>query len=280
MKLGNVARWADTTKLYDAYSTSPRHVMMAQVSSYIDNQQDGSISKRRPISFAPNQTVPPRRVVTYYGERWIVGDQLQDMWEGHVIRVSAACKKVTGGYRVLTPGEAALDSPGLMAYGQLTYLKDTVNSLTESAYSPQYEVQFAYGEPITARKVVKTDLGYLHIRSVYPVLDGFICAVSDDLGADARQAVTLRTRGAYDSATDTYATTNVSTFGIVLDYYKLYGKDTALEAAMQPGDLTLLVAASVATVVVGQTLALYGAEWKVLGLKTDADSNALHIRRT
>lgn len=278
MKLANAARWADKTKLYDAYSPS-KLVLKAQVSSYVDNQLDGSISKRRVISFSPSSVLPDRRVVTYADERWIVGDTLSDMWNGKLIRVSAATKKVTGLYKILTAGQAALNALGVSAYAQLIYLKDTVNTQTTSAYSPQYEVYFSSTEVVAQGAIINTGANYLHVRSSYPVLDGFVCAISDELGPNARKPIVLKTRGSYNATTDSYSTTVVNTFGILADFYKLYGHDTPLTYSQVPGDFTLLVASSAATPVVGEQLTLDGLEWRILGSVLDGDAYRLHIRR-
>lgn len=278
MKLRNAARWADTTRLYDAYDPS-KFVMLAQISSYIDNQQDGAISKRRVMSFAPENVIPPRRVITYEGEIWIMGDHMVDMWKGKPIRTSVATKKSTGLYKIRQPGQAALAAGGVEAYGQLIYLKDTVNTQTNSQYSPQYEVYFASSEQLAAGRVLVSDDNYLHVRSFYPLLDGFVCAVSDELGADARKPITLRSRGAYDSTTDSYAETNTNTYAILLDYYKLYGKETALAYNQLPGDMTLLVAASAVSPVVGEIVVMTGNDWRILAAGADQDGYRLHIRR-
>lgn len=278
MKLTNTARWADRTKLYDAYSPKT-FALLAQVSSFIDNQQDGAISKRRAISFAPGLELPVRRAVTYAGEVWIIGDTMSDMWKGRPIRVSAATKKATGKYIVRTPGQAALATGGLEAFGQVIYLKDTVNTTVTSQYSPQYEVHFASTETVRDGMVIVLQNNYLHVRSCYPILDGFVCATSDELGPDARQSIVYHARGAYNSATDSYSTSNTSTSAIVIDYYKLYGKETALTIDQLPGDLTLLVAASALSPKVGETLTLYAKEWRVLGVTATQDGFSLHIRR-
>lgn len=277
MKLANAARWADRTRLYDAYSG--RFVMNAQVSSYIDNQMDGAISKRRVISFAPDNTLPARRAVTYANERWIIGDTLSDMWKGRVIRLSAASKKVTGLYRIMTPGQAALDQTGTEAYGQLVYLKDTVNTIETSAYSPQFEVYFAAGEPSQQGYIVKLPDRYLHVRSVYPILDGFITAVSDDIGPDARVEVTLYERGDFDPITDSYPETESDTFGILVDFYKLYGKDTPLTYNQLPGDMTLLLSNAVNRPKVGIRILARGEHWTVMQVVDTFDAYRLQLRR-
>lgn len=278
MKLANAARWADKTGLYDAYSPT-KLALRAQVSSYVDNQLDGSISKRRVISFGPKAVLPPRRVVAYADEQWIVGDTLSDMWNGRLVRVSAATKKVTGLYSIKTAGQAALNATGVQAFGQLIYLKDTVNTTTTSAYSPQYEVYFSSTEAIPEGCIIYTGDNYLHVRSSYPVLDGFVCAISDELGANARKAVALKVRGSYNPTTDSYSTAVVNTNGILADFYKIYGHDTPLTYQQVPGDFTLLLASSAATPVVGERLTVDGLEWNILGSVLSGDYYRLHIRR-
>ena len=279
MKLANTARWADKTKLYDAYQPN-KLVMHAQISSYIDNQMDGAISKRRVISFSPTQKIPPRRVVTYTGERWIVGDTLVDHWRGKAIRVAAASKKVTGSYQILSGAEAALGSEGVEAFGQLLYLKDTVNTTDTSTYSPQFEVYFAAGEPVSQGRFIKVPTGYVHVRSLYPVLDGFLCAISDDIG-EARKAVELKSKGTYNSASDSWPETSTAFYGMLVDFYKLYGKDTPLTYNQVTGDMSLIMAKASATPKAGDNLIVDLVSWKVMQVyEHETNSYRLHLRRS
>lgn len=278
MSLHRASRWADKTEIRDAYAPGPV-LMRAQISSYIDNQQDGSISKRRVISFAPGSTLPSRRVITYLGETWLVGDVLQDAFKGRAVRVSAATKKATGLYTIRTPGQAALGAGGTAAYGQLIYLKDTVNTTNTSQYSPQFEIYFSSTETVVKGQVIVGGSNYYHVRSFYPLLDGFVCAVSDELGPDCRQAATLRLRGAYNASTDSYSETTVNTFGILIDFYKLYGYETAIAYKAEVGDMTLVIANSVGAPKVGDSAVISGIVWNILGSTTDSDAYRLHIRR-
>lgn len=276
MKLRNVARRADDTELYDAYTGA--FLFRAQVSSFIDNQLDGAISKRRPISFAPDKRLPRRMVIQYGGERWILGDVLKDFHRGRPIRVSAAAKKATGLFSILTPGQAAANLAGADAYGQLLYLKDTVDTNTTSAYSAQFEVYFSITEAAPRYGLLKLGNSYFHIRSSYPVVDGFVCAICDELG-EARVPAVFQQRGAYSPATDTYAETLINTHVIEFDYYKLYNKPTADAAKQVTGDLTLLVAATAVTPVVGNEVTYRGAQWRVFGVEPDQDAWRTHVRR-
>lgn len=279
MKLANTARWADKTRLYDAYQPQ-KLVMYAQISSYIDNQMDGAISKRRVISFSPTQKIPPRRVVTYSNERWIVGDTLVDHWRGKAVRVAAASKKVTDSYRILSGAQASQDLLGVEAYGQLLYLKDTVNSTDTSSYSPQFEVFFAAGEPVRQGYFIKVDWGYVHVRSLYPVLDGFLCAISDDLG-EARKAALLESKGLYNAATDSYPVTTATVHGMLVDFYKLYGKDTPLTYNQVTGDMTFIMAKVYGTPKAGDNLSIDSVSWKILQVyEHESDSFRLHLRRS
>ncbi len=276
MKLSQAALWADNTLLYDAYDPSVL-ALKAQVSSYIDNQLDGAISKRRVISFAPGLNPPARRVAIWGGETWIIGDQLQDFWKGKPLRVSAATKRATGLYTINTPAQAVNAAGGTEAFCQMVYYKDTVDPITTSQYTPQYQLFFSSVEDVKPGYVVVTnDQRYLHVRSAYPILDGFVCAEADELGFNARNTVTHYALGEYNVAADAKEETAEEVNALVLDYFQLYGRETALAYGQAPGDLTFIVASAPAA---GERYMLDGLVYNVLGVKTNMDGFTLHMRR-
>lgn len=275
-RLARAARWADNVALYDAYGNQQRPALMGQISSYIDSQQDGSISKRRVISFAPDQTLPPRRVLTYLGETWLVGDTLQDAWKGKPIRVSAATKKATGLYWIRSAAQTLAQAGGVQAYGQLIYLKDTVNTTVTSAYSPQFEVYFASSESVKAGDVIVSDDNYLLVRSVYPLLDGFVCATADEVGPAALRTVNIFTRGEYDADLDAAPDGWVPVLGLVAEFYKTYRYVNSLVPREATGDLAVFVALDTS---VGDRLEFDGFAWNVLARETVSGALRLHVRR-
>jgi hypothetical protein len=163
------------------------------------------------------------------------------------------------------------------AYGQLVYFKDTVDPTTTSEYTTQFQAFFSSAETVKPGYVLVADDGrYLHVRTSYPILDGFICCESDDLGYEALKTATWVTTGDYDVATDTKAEVQTAVEVLVLDYFQLYGRETAMAYGQSPGDLTFIVAQQPKA---GDEYALDGLRYSVLEVKTNQDAFTLHMRR-
>ena len=78
-----------------------------------------------------------------------------------------------------------LASGGTAAYAQLEYLKDTVNTVSDADYDPQYEIFFASDETLSKGYFLVGSSGIYRVRSVYLHLAGFNTAVSDKLDVTA-----------------------------------------------------------------------------------------------
>lgn len=282
MKLKNAARYFDNDSVTDGYSGVP--LFKAQFSSFEESAPDGSFSRRRTVSVAPEVAPADRRVVMVQGLRWIMGELVTDGFKDKPIRKTASAKEVTDLFTLLTPGEAALRSPTgtATAYGHMRYLKDTVNSLTESAYNPQYDVSFAITEDIQVGKFIRSARGLLHVRSVQFANEGYWTATSDELSRTPEPnsaEVDVVFSGEYDPVTEAYGT-STSVTGILIDLYKLYDFKTQADPRNQAGDMTLIIAKSSLTPSPGQELTLTGETWKAIRYTSYADAWNLQIRRS
>lgn len=287
MKLANAAKYFDNDVVYDGYTNA--QIFKAQFSSYEGAQPDGSFQRRRVISMDPSLSAPARRVIKVYNDRWVMGIPVEDGWKGRTIRRTAACKLATDYYEVLTPGQAALRTAGTVnVYAYTEYVKDTVNTPTDSDYDPQYLV--AFGEKIADGMFLKSADHYLRVRSAYPEPSGFEHVTADEIeysyGGDFTDGelygrnceVTAAFSGTYNPVTDTDAA-GVTTTGILLDMYKLYRYATAADAKNGPGDMTLVVAKSAITPLPGRTVTIAGLSWKIFGVSGHMDAWNLHLRR-
>ena len=280
MKLINAARLADWDTATDGYSGN--YLFKAQFSSFDGASPDGSWARRRTVSVAPGIAPAPRSVVVVQGVRWIMGTLVSDTYKDRPIRQTSSAKEVTDIYQILTPGQAALQqSVPLTAYGHLEHLKDTVNSLTDSAYDAQYEAAFALSETIRSGHFLRSPRNFLHIRSVHMTADGFWMATADDLtttneglGTD----VLATFAGSFDPVTETFAP-GATVPVIVVDLYKLYNFNTQADQRNQAGDMSLLVAKSSTTPVAGQDIQVNGRKWRNVRFTEYRDAWNVHIRK-
>ena len=282
MKLKNAAKYFDTDSVYDAYSGD--YLFKAQFSTFEGASPDGSFHRRRTVSVAPEVIAAPRRVVTVQGTTWIMGELIVEGFKDKPIRKSSSAKEVTGLYDLLTPGQAALREPtGLsQLYGHANYLKDTVNSLTDSAYDPQYEVTFALPEVIQAGNFLRSPEHFLHIRTVQFANEGYWIATADEIAAAPTQnscEVGVVLAGTFDPITESYGV-GTSTTGILLDMYKLYNFNTQADPRNQAGDMSLIVAKTAITPLAGQTIEVAGEEWRNIKFTSYHDAWNIQIRRS
>lgn len=282
MKLKNAAKYFDTDSVYDAYSGD--YLFKAQFSTFEGANPDGSFHRRRTVSVAPEVVAAPRRVVTVQGTTWIMGELIAEGFKDKLIRKSSSAKEVTSLYDLLTPGQAALREPtGIkQLYGHANYLKDTVNSLTDSAYDPQYEVTFAFPEVIQAGNFLRSLEHFLHIRTVQFANEGYWIATADEIAAAPTQnscEVAVVLAGTFNPITESYGV-GTSTTGILLDMYKLYNFNTQADPRNQAGDMSLLVAKTAITPLAGQTLEVAGEEWRNIKFTSYHDAWNIQIRRS
>ena len=281
MKLKNAARYFDNDSVYDGYSGAL--LFKAQFSSYEGADPDGSFQRRRTVSVAPGVTPASRRVVTVQGTRWLMGELVADTFKDSAIRQTTSAKEVTDLFTLLTPGQAALRSPtGLLAlYGQSRYLKDTVNSLTDSSYDPQYEVTFAITETVEAGQFVRSGLRFLHIRTVQFANEGYWIATADEISRTPNATaceVSAQFAGVFDPVTETYGV-GTTTNAIFLDMYKLYTFHTEADPRNQAGDMSLVVAQSAVTPQPGQEITIDGVKWRNIKFTPYLDAWNIQIRR-
>ena len=275
--LFDVANHFDDIAVTDGYTGAS--LFKAQFSTFNGASPDGSTSQRRVISMAPGLTLPLRGAITALEETSLVGLGTKDGIYGEAIRQSFWTKRITDTFEKLTPGEAALGTAGTSLYGHKSYLKDTVNSVTNSEYDPFWEIYFTPYENVSKGDFLKVGALYYRVRSAHLGVSGFTVAASDELDAGARVSVTFTGTGAYDPVSDTYATGTTTVYGLMLDRYKWYEQLTPADRQSLAGDMTLTVAISSITPVIGKDLTISSKPWKILNITAFSDAWELHIRR-
>lgn len=274
MDLAQAANYFNDIPVTDAYTGAS--LFYAQLSSSLDRQPDGSISKRRIISVAPGTVLPARRAASWLGETWLMGDMILDGLQGIALRANIAVKKATDSFAILTPGQAALAASGTLAYGQKEYLKDTVNTQTDAQYDPFWEISFGANEPVLKGTYLRSGSTLYFSRSTHQILEGYIVTEADQV--DYVPASAVFAGSVYDPTADAFTGSSVTTTGLLMDSYMVYQYLHPSSPKMLPGDQTLVVAQSAVTPVVGQQVTTAGRTWRIEAALADQDAWNLHIR--
>lgn len=272
--LSDIAAHFDDIDIYDGYTGD--YVMMAQVSSFNETSPDGSTNKKRTMSVVPGTIIPARRLISYFDEKWIVGDGNTDGLQGTKIRTAYWIRKVIDMAYRLTPAQVCLATAGLQIATSKEYLKDTVNYVTDSEYDPQWDFTLAVTEPVVKGHFIQVGSKLFRVRSAHDTASGFLVANCDELDGAPRVSVTLIAKGAFDPVLETSAQVTTNTFGILLDPSKLFRFSSQADARYLAGDMTLILPIPSP---VGSLVTLAGVNWRVLTVSAELDAFNLHIRR-
>ena len=272
----DVASHFDDVSVYDAYTNAL--LFNAQFNSFDESSADGSIVKKRTMSTRPGIAMPTRRVIKFVDEVWIVGDGNTDAFQNEKVRAAYWMKKATELGAVLTPAQACSGAAGTALYLHRAYLKDTVNSGSDSEYDPFWNIYISQTEPIEKGYFFRADGRLFRVRAT-PHLDlnGMTLAASDEIDPGSEVSVVIGGQ-TYDPISDTYTGSPVTVAGLLFDMYKNYELKTDADPKMHSGDMTLLVPNTTA-VVTGASLTIGTQRWQVIARTTDVDAWNLHVRR-
>lgn len=276
MEIYDAARYFDRDPISDGYTAV--YLFDGQCASFDDSSSDGATNRRRVLSLAPGLSLPARRVISMYGDRWVVGTGTPDGFFGQVIRQHFTMKRVTDLFAVLTPGEAVAGSVGVPSYAQKVYFKDTVNSLTDSEYDTFWNIFVSPGEAVDKGTFFKDGSNRLYrVRNSYLPTEGLRVAQSDALDVGARTTASFST-GTRDPITQNFSAGSATVNAIKMDVPKFYRFAHMSDPLNHPGDLAVFVPSST-TVRQGQTFTMDGATWTILDKQVEIDCTAIHARR-
>lgn len=277
MRLANAANYFEDTLLRDPYTNAG----LFRGSVQIDSSTGGSsLARRHALCLPHGVTVPTRRAVKFHNEVWVIGDPVRDMMFGIPIKVNYMAVKGTDLMTIKTPGQAALGTTvgPVSAWAQNSYLKSTVNNLTDSQYDSQYECFFAHTEAVNKGSfLIGPDGRSYYVRNTHVTVENFRVAEIDQLDQATPLALVFET-GAYDPIADTFSAANVNTTGMLVDMYKLYKYDTQSDPINKPGDYTLVVAQSAITPQAGKSVIFSSRTWRIHAVDANGDGWNCHVR--
>lgn len=271
--LSDIAAHFDDIEIFDGYTGD--YLFKAQVSSFNETNKDGSTNKKRTMSVRPATVMPLRRLMSYFGEKWIVGDGNIDGLQDIQLRKAYWITKMVDMAVRLSPAQVCNDTPGYTLATSKQYLKDTVNYVTDSEYDPQWDFTISITENVYKGQFINTGSKLFRVRSVHTSAGGFLIANCDELDGTPRVPVTLTTVGVFNPITEVHTGVVTSTFGILFDPSKLFRFASEADARFLSGDMTLILGMNAP---VGSLVSLSGISWKVLTSTPELDGWNLHIR--
>lgn len=274
-ELSDISAHFDDIDILDGYTGV--FLFKAQVSSFLESSKDGSTNKKRVISVAPGTVMPNRRLLDYFGEKWIVGDGNIDALQNVQLRANYWITKLVDMAARLTPAEACNGADGVTLATSKSYMKDTVNYTTDTEYDPQWDFTISMSESVTKGQFLRAAGQLFRVRTTHTSEGGFLLATADELDTGARVPVQLAAGGDYNPVTEERAETITDTFGIRFEPTKLFRFVSEADPRYLGGDQTLILAMSAP---VGSTVYIENVSWKVLTCTPELDGWNLHIRRS
>lgn len=276
MDLYSVATHFHDIPVTDGYSGAA--LFNAYLSPLSQVGSGGAILEHRVFSIAPGLSIPTRRVIVALGEMVLVGSGVTEGIYGAAIRLEYWTRRITDSFTKLTPGAAALNSSGTAFYGQKNYFKNT-SVQSSSELDSYWNIYANPGEGLTDGQILLAGSTYYRVRTTHADLAGYTIAECDELDASPRVSVTFNLTGTYDPVTDVYASGTTTVYGILMDRYKWYDLLTPSDKPTMDGDMTLVVATSSVTPVVGKTVTIASRTWQILNVTAVSDAWEIHLRR-
>ena len=278
MDLLDAAVYFDNDQLYDAYTGE--YLYDGQFATYDGSQLDGSFVRRRTVSLGPDLELPPRRVVTLFGEQWVLSDPIVDGFYSVPIRKTMSARKSHGLYQLKTAEELVNRLPAAReAYAFARWIKATADAAT-SYMEPYFEFSLALTEPPIKGMFIELDGRVWHTRIETDVVEGFRLAECDEIvtGMEIATSYVKVTQGTGIDPV-TLEETGTNTFkGVLTERYTLFRKLDQSQPSNYAGDKTLIIGES--TVLVADVpLTIDGERWAVVANQPLVGGNALHLRR-
>ncbi len=274
-EIADVAKHFDDISAYDAYTGTL--AFKGQFNTFDETAISGSTERKRTLSVAPGTVLPARKAINIFGEVWVIGGGNTDGIYDRAIRKAYWLKRADDLATVRTPLQYLTSAAGTQMYASMSYLKDTVNGVTDAEYDPFWEAYVADSESIPRGSIISVAGNVLRVRTSHKELSGFRLAQADQLDAVNTVSMIVPTGGqVYDPVTDTHSGGTATVTAIILDAYKLYKYAMKYDEKVNSGDLTAIVAAKVP---VGSTVSFNSKGFRVVSAQPEADAFSLHLVR-
>lgn len=268
----DVASHFDDIEAIDAYTGE--FAFMAQFNTHDESSIDGATERKRSMSVRPGTVMPARRVLTVFGESWIIGDGNSDGLANTAIRKAYWLKRADPVATLHMPKQLLDGLPGLDMHVNKVFLKDVVNQPTDAEYDPFWEFYVAKDEPVRTGYIFELDGELFRVRAQHVEISGFRVASCDQLDIPFSTLTGFINR-TYDPVTQESTGVSVTVPCITVDAYKMYSYNSTLVPKIGPGDLMCITSTqfSVGTPV---EHGLYGS-YLVHAVREEVDGWAHHL---
>ena len=271
-ELVDVAAHFDDIAVLDGYTGDK--LFDAQFNTFDESSISGNVEKKRTMSVRYGTSMPARRLITMFGERWVIGGSNTDGIYNTAIRSSYWLKRSEDLMSVLTPAQALAGSGGFTAYASRMFDNDTQNNGTDSQLDPYWSVFFSTSENVATGSILKLGTKYFRVRSMHDELSGFRLAASDELDTNPLVTVGITQQTGWNPITEVNSTSQVNVPGLLLNMYKLYRLGSTSDRKLNPGDMSLLTAAPI---VAGSTVMVNGVRMTVADCQPELDAYLSHL---
>lgn len=266
MDIADASTFFDDEPVYDAYTGAL--LFYGQAAAYDDSTSDGATLRRRVLAVGPTVTIPERRAVKLYGDRWLVGTGTPEGFYGEVVRQNFSMKRATHLMALLTPGEALEGAAGTPAYVHKHYFKEVSNAITNSELDTYWNIFVSPGELISRGYFLRSsDARLYRVRTQYLPAEGLRVLQSDELEPDARTTATFKT-GTYNPVLDETTGSSVVVNVIQMDTSKLYRYQHISDPQILKGDVTVVVPTAL-TPKPNDMFEMGGKQWRVLSVQPE-----------
>lgn len=277
MDLAVASSFFDNDPLYDGYTGT--YLYDGQFATYDGSQLDGSFIRRRTVSLSPELVLPARRVVSLFGEKWVLSDPIVDGFQGTPVRQTMSARKCHDLYTVATATELLKGTSARQVYGFSRWTKGTADFAT-SDLQPYFEFSFSTSEAGMFGKFIVGTRGIWHARMATESSEGFLIIEADqifDAAEGADPSVTVTIPGELDPIELTELA-GVDCPGLLVERYSFFRKLDEAQPNNQAGDKTLVISkADMPEPPLNVTIA--SGVWSVIGKQELEDAWALHVRK-
>jgi hypothetical protein len=278
MRLSTAARYFDKTVFQDAFV--PGTQFYGQLDVFDDSKRDGATVMRRVLSVASGVAIPARRVVTAFGENWIVGTDQSDQFQGAILRTKYVVQRAHGAATLRTVAQA-LSAGGTATYGSKLWVKDVKELEVSSKLEGFFNLYLPSYETVAIGNLIQLSGRQHLVRNYLLSAAGFLEAEVSELALDALTVGSYKAMS-FAPATDDRTVSSTTALNVLrLRFQDLYTYREQAQDKFQEGDLKALIRkADVATAKVNDLLSVGGEDWEILSV-SDEDGSlcwGLHLR--
>lgn len=273
MDIADASVFFDDDPATDGYSGAA--LFSGQVASFDDSSSDGATNRRRVLSVGPNVVMPTRKVITLYGDRWLVGIGTPDGFQGQTVRYHYSMKRTTDLVAVLTPIQALAAAAGTPAYVHKNYYKEMGTAITNAELDTYWSVFIAPGEAADRGTFLRASNGLLYrARNEYLPVEGLRVLQCDQLEDAARTTATFNV-GTIDPITEVRGGGTSIVNVIQVETSKFYRFRHGSDPQVAKGDIAVFVPFAPKQ---NDTFVMGAVRWRVLTVQAELDAWVVHAR--